>query len=191
MTIKKVNELVNKYKELCVKSFNELDVNELSDIACNESKSFYDRFNELHSRVDPLQLTKVLQAVIREIRATPKMMTDKNTPYEYNQLLTNFWEDAFNKHAPVAKMIYETVRGRWHLENIEKAKISALTVVFNGKEILAEQVIDVYWSGWEGDSQAWLIKMVNLLSSVQIMAKQRIWVLSSLRNGLLRIKGPL
>lgn len=159
MSVEKVNELVNSFKELCVKSFNEFDNNVLSDIACDESKSFHERLNKLHSQVFPQHLTLALQAVIKEVRATPELMTDKNSPYKHNRIMENFWEDAFNKHAPVAKMIYETVRQRYLLENIEKAKIMAMTVEFNGQKILAESVIDVYWSGWECDSQAWLIKV--------------------------------
>lgn len=110
----------------------------------------------------------IIRAILKEIRDKAGFKTnvadidwDKDTiKQEENKAIVKSYQEIYNNVFNEKLKTYEIYQKKLNElhESIKQEQYqNSLKVTVDGKDFVAEKVIDVFWSGWECDDKAWLV----------------------------------
>ncbi len=110
----------------------------------------------------------IIRAILKEIRDKAGFKThvadidwDKDPiQQEENKAIVKSYQEIYNNVFNEKLKTYEIYQKKLNElhESIKQEQYqNSLKVTVDGKDFVAEKVIDVFWSGWECDDKAWLV----------------------------------
>ncbi len=126
-------------------------------------EEFEDFQSTLHMQANE-EVTVHIREFVKEIRGDYDFDSDQEDPLDAKNMrkhvktLHDEVSRLFNEYFYNQEVVKEQIeKKRLFHENL--AKNLSLQVQINGQKYIAEDVIDVFWSGWECDDKAWLVKI--------------------------------
>lgn len=161
---------ITDYKKYCEEFFQqerfqsiEVFNKEITELSLEQFREFQDKLFDEYNKKDD-----IIRDMIKDIRTKANFNVraidvdwEKDpVKKKEHQLVIHAYRDIYNNvfNENIAKFeSYAKKYKEWQDHMAQKRHEESLKITVNGKDYVAEKVIEVLWSGWECDGSAWLV----------------------------------